>query len=128
VIWMAAVQSRSDWRVQHPPQVCYIAQGWRVEAQDDRQLDLGGGRLLAVTRMIVSRDGGCRAVYYFYSDGAHWTASYVSRIAYSLLDRMCLARVNTWLMVQISTPSLSAADEDRLVRAAGEIYAACRSQ
>ena len=125
VIWMAAVQSRGDWRVQHPPQVCYVAQGWRIEEQGNRQLDLGGGRWLGVTRMIVSRQGMRRAVFYFYSDGTHWTASYAARIAYSLIGRAFHARINSWLLVQVSTPWQSPADEDRLVRAIGEVYAAC---
>ena len=126
VVWLAAVQSRHDWRVQHPPQVCYVAQGWRIEEQGDRDLDLGAGRRLAVTRMIVARGDIRRAVYYFYADGRHWTASYAARIGYSLAERVFRARVSTWLMVQISTPWRFPADEERLVSAAAQTYAACQ--
>lgn len=126
VVWMAAVQSLGDWRVQHPPQVCYIAQGWRIEEQGDRLLELGSGRRLQVTRMVVNRQGRRRVVYYFYSDGTHWTASYVARIAYTLMGRVFQSRINTWLLVQVSTPWQSPTDEERLVGAVGEVYAACQ--
>jgi EpsI family protein len=123
-IWLAAVQSRTDWRVQHPPQVCYTAQGWYIDEKKGRSLEIGNDRVISVERMVVHKEDDRRLVYYFYSDGRHWTASYFLRIFHSLIDRMLHAQVNTWLMVQISTPFADADDEARLTRAAAQIFAA----
>jgi EpsI family protein len=123
-IWLAAVQSATDWRVQHPPQVCYIAQGWHIDEKNGRELEISKDRKFSVERMVVHKEGYQRLVYYFYSDGYHWTASYFLRIFHSLIDRMLYAQVNTWLMVQISTPIADADDEARLALAATQIFTA----
>ena len=125
-IWLAAVQSRTDWRVQHPPQVCYIAQGWSIDEKDGCALVPGSGQKISVERLVVHKTDSCRLVYYFYADGRHWTASYARRIFFSLADRLLRAQVNTWLMVQISTPFTGPADETRLAAATLQIFAACR--
>ena len=117
IIWLAAVQSRTDWRVQHPPQICYTAQGWRLD--DERRYTLPG---CTVRRMAVSKGAEHRLVYYFYTDGRHWTSSYFIRILYALLDRAWHAQVSTWALIQISTPWQTDADEARLARAMGELF------
>jgi len=124
ILWLAAVQSRSDWRVQHPPQICYTAQGWRIEEQASRTLHDKNARAYGVQRMIASKDGERRVVYYFYTDGRHWTASYFSRVLHSFLDRAVYASANTWVLIQVSTP-LSSGDADaRLKSACLELFAA----
>jgi len=117
IVWLAAVQSRSDWRVQHPPQICYVAQGWRIE--DERRLALPH---YTVRRMLVSKQAQRRLVYYFYTDGRQWTGSYFNRIFHALLDRALRAQVSTWTLIQVSTPWRSDADEARLVRALDDLY------
>ena len=122
VIWLAAVQSLSDWRVQHPPQICYIAQGWRID--DERPLTLrdSQGRTYGVQRMIVNRDSFRRVVYYFYTDGRHWTASYLSRVAHAFWSRALHAKTETWVLIQVSTPLLSSDAEPRVAAACLEIF------
>ena len=117
-VWVAAVQSRADWRVQHQPQICYTAQGWRIEEQGGHLLP---ERNLRVQRMLVEKDSARRLVYYLYTDGKHWTSSYFWRIFHALSDRAVRAEVSTWVMLQISTPFTSAADEARLAAAAREL-------
>ena len=125
VLWLAAVQSRSDWRVQHPPQVCYTAQGWRIEAQEARTLRFKKERAFGVQRMIVSKDNERRVVYYFYTDGRQWTASYFSRVLHAFWDRAAHAEANTWILVQVSTPLSSGGDGDaRLKLACLELFTA----
>lgn len=120
-VWLAAVQSRTDWRVQHPPQICYTAQGWRI-------LEQGGLKLpankLQVQRMLVEKKEDRRVVYYFYTDGRHWTSSYFWRIFHALSDRAVRAEISTWVMIQISTPYASDADERRLTNLAVELFPA----
>lgn len=124
ILWLAAVQSRSDWRVQHPPQICYTAQGWRIEAQAARTLHDKQMRAYGVQRMIVSKNGARREIYYFYTDGRHWTASYFSRVLHAFWDRAAHADANTWVLIQVSTP-LSSGDADaRLQSACLELFAA----
>jgi len=118
VVWLAAVQSRTDWRVQHPPQICYTAQGWRILEQGGQALPESG---LRVQRMLVEKDARQRLVYYLYTDGRHWTSSYFWRIFHALSDRAVRAAVSTWVMVQISTPYTSTEDEARLAVAAREL-------
>ena len=125
-VWLAAVQSRTDWRVQHPPQICYIAQGWSIDEKGGHALTLDGSRNIPVERMVVHKAAERRLVYYFYSDGRHWTASYARRIFHSLLDRLLHAQVSTWLMVQISTPFAGPSDEARLAAATVQIFIASR--
>ena len=122
IVWLAAVQSRSDWRVQHPPQICYIAQGWRIE--DERPLTLRDrqGRTYRVQRMIVTRDGLRRMVYYFYTDGRHWTASFLSRVMHAFWSRALHAKTETWVLIQVSTPMHSAEAEPRVAAACLEIF------
>lgn len=117
-VWLAAVQSRTDWRVQHPPQICYTAQGWRIEAQGRHALPESG---LVVQRMLVEKNDARRLVYYLYTDGRHWTSSYFWRIFHALSDRAVRAEASTWVMVQISTPYTSAGDEARLAAAARQL-------
>ncbi len=119
-VWLAAVQSQTDWRVQHPPQICYTAQGWQIEAQGRHTLP---DSTLSVQRMIVEKNGSRRLVYYLYTDGRHWTASYFWRIFHALTDRAVRAEVSTWVMMQISTPFASQDDEGRLAAAARFILA-----
>lgn len=119
IVWLAAVQSRHDWRVQHPPQVCYVAQGWRIEEQGGFTLPAGGNR---VQRMVVQKGTNRRLVYYLYTDGKHWTSSYFWRIFHALLDRAVRARVSTWTMIQLSTPLEAAESEARLSAAGTELF------
>ena len=118
-VWLAAVQSRSDWRVQHPPQICYTAQGWRILEQGGLALPAGQ---MQVQRMLVEKNEDRRVVYYFYTDGRHWTSSYFWRIFHALSDRAVRAEASTWVMIQISTPYASAADEQRLAAVALELF------
>lgn len=113
-VWLAAVQSQSDWRVQHPPQICYTAQGWRIEEQGRHTLADSG---VVVQRMLVETDTARRLVYYLYTDGRHWTSSYFWRIFHALSDRAVRAEASTWVLLQLSTPYKSAADESRLATA-----------
>lgn len=117
VVWLAAVQSRHDWRVQHPPQICYTAQGWRIEEEGARSLPTGD----RVQRMVVQKGSIRRVVYYLYTDGQHWTSSYFWRIFHALTDRAVRARVSIWAMIQLSTP-LDAAAEARLAAACAELH------
>jgi hypothetical protein len=119
-VWLAAVQSRTDWRVQHPPQICYTAQGWRILEQGGHTLPERG---LRVQRMLVEKDADRRVVYYFYTDGQHWTSSYFWRIFHALSDRAVRAEVSTWVMLQLSTPYAVAADEARLAAVVGQLCA-----
>jgi len=119
VVWLAAVQSRHDWRVQHPPQVCYVAQGWRIEEQGAFVLPADGNR---VQRMVVQKGTTRRLVYYLYTDGRHWTPSYFWRIFHALFDRAVRAQVSTWAMIQLSTPLESADAETRLGTACAELF------
>jgi EpsI family protein len=121
-IWLAAVQSQSDWRVQHPPQVCYTAQGWLIEAQTMHALRDRHSRVRNVQRMLVSKEGERRVVYYFYTDGRHWTASYLSRVLHAFWDRAVRAQISTWALIQLSTPLASADDETRLSAACAELF------
>jgi len=120
-VWLAAVQSRSDWRVQHPPQICYTAQGWRILEQGGRTLPESK---LRVQRMLVEKNDDRRVVYYFYTDGKHWTSAYFWRIFHALSDRAVRAEASTWVMIQISTPYTSAEDELRLAAVALEMFPA----
>ena len=122
VIWLSAVQSRSDWRVQHPPQICYVAQGWVIEEESPQTLRGRNGRACDVRRMVVRKDGERRLVYYFYTDGRHWTASYFSRVMDSFLDRMIHSNTSTWVLIQLSTPFSSGEDELRLSSACLELF------
>ena len=122
VIWLSAVQSRSDWRVQHPPQICYVAQGWVIEEESPQTLRGRNGRACDVRRMVVRKDGERRLVYYFYTDGRHWTASYFSRVMDSFLDRMIHSNAGTWVLIQLSTPFSSKEDESRLSSACLELF------
>ena len=122
VIWLAAVQSRSDWRVQHPPQICYIAQGWRIEDETPLTLRDRQGRTYGVQRMIVNRDDLRRLVYYFYTDGRHWTSSFLSRVAHAFWSRALRAKTETWVLIQVSTPMHSSEAEPRLAAACLEIF------
>jgi len=122
VLWLAAVQSRSDWRVQHPPQICYTAQGWRIEDQAPRTLRDRYNRVHDIQRMIVSKNGERRVVFYFYTDGRHWTASYFNRVMHSFLDRAIHAQISTWALIQISTPLSSADAETRVASACVELF------
>ena len=122
ILWLAAVQSRSDWRVQHPPQICYTAQGWHIEEQSVRQLRDQHARTRAVQRMVVSKDSERRVVYYFYTDGSHWTASYFRRVLQAFLDRAIYARASTWMLIQLSTPLADDHAEDRVSSACVEIF------
>jgi len=117
VVWLAAVQSKHDWRVQHPPQICYTAQGWRIE-EDGPHLLPSGDR---VQRMVVQRGDARRVVYYLYTDGRHWTASYFRRIYHALLDRALRAQVSTWALIQFSTPLNVAGGEARLAAMYAEL-------
>jgi hypothetical protein len=119
-VWLAAVQSRTDWRVQHPPQICYTAQGWSILAQGGYALPECHFR---VQRMLVEKDGFRRLVYYLYTDGRHWTSSYFWRIFHALSDRAVRAEARTWVLLQLSTPFTSAADEVRLASAVRQILA-----
>ena len=123
VIWLAAVQSRSDWRVQHPPQICYIAQGWRIEEQSTRILHDMHARAYDIQHMLVNKDGDRRVVYYFYTDGKHWTSSYFRRVLYAFFDRAVYAQSITWSIIQISTPLSSADAEARVSAACLELFA-----
>ena len=127
-IWLSAVQSHTDWRVQHPPQVCYIAQGWNIDEKADSKVDIGNERTVPVQRMVVHKGEDRRVVYYFYSDGRHWTASYFLRVYASALDRMLRAESSTWLMVQVSTFCTCKADEIRLARAVARIFAGVKEE
>ncbi|MEI8243994.1 MAG: exosortase C-terminal domain/associated protein EpsI [bacterium] len=120
-IWLAAVQSRNDWRVQHPPQICYTAQGWLIEAQTTHTLRDRHNRARNVQRMLVSKDGERRVVYYIYTDGRHWTASYLSRVLHAFWDRAIRAQISTWALIQLSTPLASADAETRLSAACMEL-------
>ena len=121
ILWLAAVQSRSDWRVQHPPQVCYTAQGWRIEDQSVKQLrDQQGTH--DIQRMLVSKDDERRVVYYFYTDGRRWTASYFRRVMDALLDRAIYAQASTWMLIQISTPLSDPDAETRVISACVELF------
>lgn len=124
-LWLGAVESSAGWRSQHPPQVCYIAQGWEVQWKHAQKIQATSGKTISVESMLVKRDGHYRLMYYFYTDGRHETASYFSRIYYSLLDRALHARVNTWLLVQLSTPAERSGDEAQLSRAAEAVIDAC---
>ena len=121
-VWLAAVQSRDDWRVQHPPQVCYTAQGWHIEEQAPRTLRDTKRRAYAVQRMLVSKEGEHRVVYYFYTDGRHWTASYFSRVMYAFLDRAVFSQSSTWVLIQISTPLSSPGAEKRVFSACLDLF------
>ncbi len=112
-VWLAAVQSRHDWRVQHPPQVCYTAQGWRIEEDRPHTLPSGG----RIQRMVVQKGAARRVVYYLYTDGRHWTASYFRRIFHALVDRAVHAQAMTWALIQVSTPQEGAGAETRLAEA-----------
>ena len=118
VVWLAAVQSQHDWRVQHPPQICYTAQGWRIEGDGPCKLSSGD----RVQRMVVQKGATRRVVYYLYTDGRHWTASYFWRIFHALYDRAVHAQVSTWAMIQLSTPLETADAEARLAAACAELH------
>jgi hypothetical protein len=72
--------------------------------------------------MVVRKDGERRLVYYFYTDGRHWTASYFSRVMDSFLDRMIHSNTSTWVLIQLSTPFSSGEDELRLSSACLELF------
>lgn len=122
ILWLAAVGSRNNWRVQHPPQICYTAQGWRIEEQSTRILRDTHARAYDVQHMIVSRDGVRRIVYYFYTDGNHWTSSYILRVLYAFLDQAISAKSVTWSLIQISTPLSSTDAEARVSAACLELF------
>jgi EpsI family protein len=108
--------------VQHPPQICYTAQGWRIEEQSPCTLRDKQSQAHDIQRMIVSKEGERRVVYYFYTDGRHWTASYFSRVLHAFLNRAVHAEANTWVLIQLSTPLSAAADEKRLSSACLELF------
>ena len=118
VVWLAAVQSQHDWRVQHPPQICYTAQGWHIEEDGPHTLPAGE----CVRRMVVQKGPARRVVYYLYTDGRYWTASYFWRIFHALTDRAIHARGSTWAMIQLSTPIETANAEARLAAACAELH------
>ncbi|MEI8123158.1 MAG: exosortase-associated EpsI family protein [bacterium] len=121
-LWLAAVQSSSDWRVQHPPQICYVAQGWRIDEQTGITLRDRNGRAHDVRRMIVRKTNDPRVVYYLYTDGQHWTASYANRVMHAFLDRAIRSQSTTWVLVQVSTPYYSVSDEARVASACLELF------
>jgi len=120
-LWLAAVQSQHDWRVQHPPQICYVAQGWRIEEQGVRSLPTAHQQSFSVQRMVVQKGDDRRLVFYLYTDGHHWTSSYFWRIFHALFDRAIHAQLSTWVLIQLSTPLNSADDEPRLAAAVMEL-------
>ena len=72
--------------------------------------------------MLVSKDNNRRVVYYFYTNGHYWTASYFGRVLRAFLDRAILSQISTWTLIQVSTPLTSANDEARLSAACVELF------
>jgi EpsI family protein len=123
-VWLAAVQSQMDWRSHHSPEVCYIAQGWRIDAKGRRTL-FWQDRKFQVARMLVTMRNDRRLVYTFYTDGIHTTSSFLVRIGYVLMDQIFRAQIRSWLMVRVSTPYQDAEDIRDLSLFAAEIYSKC---
>ena len=121
ILWLTAVQSRDEWRVQHPPQLCYTSQGWILEEQARSTIRDPRASSFHVQRMIASKDGYRRLVYYFYTDGHYWTASYFRRVMYAFLDRAIYAQARTWMLIQISTPLSDPDAETRVASACIEL-------
>ena len=96
--WLVTVESRENWRVHHPPEICYKATGWTIV--DLQVIRLGGE--LTVKELVVERDSQRRRVLYWFTDGKYDTASYFGRLWFTTLTRLFRNRIPTWLMVRVS--------------------------
>jgi EpsI family protein len=94
-VWVALVTTGASWRVHHPPEFCYAAQGWTV--LDNRLRQARGSE--SYRELLVEKDGDRRVVQYWFTDGQRTTASALSRWLAALESGFQGRRRYPWLLV-----------------------------
>ncbi len=94
-VWVALVSAGASWRVHHPPEFCYVAQGWTV--LENRQTADAGGQ--DYRELLVEHAGDRRVVQYWFTDGELTTASALARWLAALEAGFQGRRRYPWLLV-----------------------------
>ncbi|MBI2871188.1 MAG: EpsI family protein [Candidatus Omnitrophica bacterium] len=87
IVFLDIVQSETDGRATHPPEVCYIGEGVEIVKKDRLNLNIGGSALI-VNRLVVQDGGRQDLVLYWYKAGDLKTASYWGQQCGLLLRRL----------------------------------------
>ncbi len=103
--------SGPEHHAQHPPEYCYLAQGWAI-----RENTLLSGVLaqdasvhyLYAEKQEIARE----RAWYWFTDGEQIQAQYFSRLLLEMKARL-LGKERPWLMVWLSVPILSTAAEQQ---------------
>ena len=107
-IYFSIVLSGLQQYTIHPPEICMVAQGWKILGHEDIPVDLDSGHRLMVRNLSLERnepdaDGQLhlRKAYYMYwyvTDGIT-TASHLERNLLSSWDRVVHGRDHRWAYV-----------------------------
>lgn len=81
VMLLVAYGPRQSDRLQlHRPEICYVAQGFRVSSSVPATLDLGeGGSALSVRRMVAQREGRTERITYWMRVGGNVVSTLFGR-------------------------------------------------
>ncbi len=109
-VWMALVTAGSSWRIHHPPEFCYLAQGWTV-LQNDVITRKGGP---SYRELLTDRDGERRLVQYWFTDGSRATTNLLERWFHGLATAFRGRATRPWLMVTLSAREADAEALDAL--------------
>lgn len=109
-VWMALVTAGSSWRIHHPPEFCYLAQGWTV-LQNDVITRKGGP---GYRELLTDRDGERRLVQYWFTDGSRATTNLLERWFHGLATAFRGRSARPWLMVTLSARERDAEALDAL--------------
>ncbi|MBI3890475.1 MAG: exosortase-associated EpsI family protein [Candidatus Wallbacteria bacterium] len=113
-VWAALVTAGASWRVHHPPEFCYTAQGWTV-LQNSVYEDPGRA---SYRELLAERDGERRVIQYWFTDGNRSTTNLMDRWFQGLAAAFRGQSGHPWLMVTLSARET---DVEALDRLRGEI-------
>ncbi|MEQ8765238.1 MAG: EpsI family protein [Planctomycetota bacterium] len=110
-IWLCLVQAQDNRRGSHPPEICYIGQGFEVDENRTAELRLDPGKALSVRRLKIHKSDQEWAVLYWYQVGTWQTSSYFAQ-QLQLIINLLLARKAPAVVVRFDTRIEEAESEE----------------
>ncbi len=99
-LYLVAIQERGDRHRVHSPVNCYTGSGWAVEQRGTAALN--GQGVKTVRRLLVSRDGRHRLVYYWFTNGKQSCATFTGHLFYYLKGLFFQRISHSWAYFDVS--------------------------